>query len=208
MSSKNKRARVRCQCGKTEIAFRNYQSVYRLECACFSCRQRHEWQYVHGSPIGEYNAPVNITYLSNAVTSIVGEGHLRTYKLREKTDTTWLATACCHSVMALSNSVAYRGNIVGIPGDIVDCDEVPCRARIQTQAWAPNINALPPFKGQGPIVTGRHIIPMLWWLISTGFIFKMYTKPDREDGDRSIEEIMGSSPIILGIKEYEHITSP
>ncbi len=133
-----RRATVRCKCGKTCIYVRDYAVKFRLECGCFSCRQRHEWSHAMQCPsVTKYDAPCDLTWLDNAVTSVDAPELLQTRVLRDGSDTRWLAATCCHSVMAISNP-NYKGNVFAVARACANIDVVDMqpKARIQTAAWS------------------------------------------------------------------------
>ena len=206
------------KCGKVSIEFRNLSSRARLECACFSCRQRQEWSTANGCPgVQKYAAPADLTWLDNAVTSVEGEELLCTRVLRAGSDTRWLASTCCHSVLVVSNPL-YKGNIVAVTratSTLVCDDTTPPRARIQTKEWsARKVGAgyddetkMPHYSGSGPTLDGRSVVGLLWNLKSVGFLDAMSVKPHREEGDRTIEAIMAATgaAVAVGVAENMHV---
>lgn len=212
------RATVSCKCEKVTFEFRNYSTRTRLECACFSCRQRQEYAVVNKCPgTVEYAAPSDLTWLDNAVTSIEGEEHLRTHILRDGSTTRWLTSTCCHSVLIISNPL-YKGNVVAVPRSTsnLHCHDVtPPIARIQTREWSArkvgpgyaDESKMPPFSGEGPVLDGRSTVGLLWGLWNSGFLGAMGVTPHREEGDRTIEDIMDASGDVINLKipEYTHL---
>jgi hypothetical protein len=134
----DKRASVTCKCGKAALYVRDYAAKYRIECACFSCRQRQEWANAMQCPgVSEYDAPSDLTWLDNAICKVDGAELLQTRVLRDGSDTRWLASTCCNSVVAVSNPL-YKGNVFAVGRSCVDLDidDMQPQARIQTGAWS------------------------------------------------------------------------
>jgi hypothetical protein len=188
----------------------------RIECACFSCRQRQEWSVAEGCPgVEAYASPTDLTFLDNAVTAVEGEEHLRTHILRAGGTTRWLAATCCGSILVVSNPL-YKGNLVAIPRatSTLQCHEAMLPlVRVQTNGWSarrvgdgyPDETQMPAF--EGPVVDGRSVVKMLWRVWTVGFLAAMGVVPHREDGDRTVEGIMGDTGDVvdLNIPENTHV---
>ena len=214
----NTRAEVHCKCGAVQLCFRNYDTRMRLECSCFSCRQRHEWSVAQNCPgVKPYTSPTDLTWLDNAETSVKGEDTLRTHILRDGSDTRWLTCIDCSSVLVISNPL-YKGNIVAVPRATatLQCHDtmMPC-ARIQTREWSKrkvgegylDETEMPPWSHEGPVLDGRSTMKMIWNLYWNGFLKAMGVAPHREEGDRTVESLMEASGDVvnLQIPEYVHV---
>jgi len=217
------RATLECKCGKAKISFRNYSSRMRIECACFSCRQRQEWSHAHNDGVEEYQAPSDLTWLDNAITDVRGREHLVCNILRAGSDSRWLATTCCQSVLCVTNPL-YRGNVIAAVRNACNlkCHEaMPAQVRIQTREWAhrkvgdgytteENMQSRFPFAGGvEKVFDGRSMVSMLWGLYKCSFLQVMGTTPYRGAADTTIEGLIGElGPVVdLGVKEYTHITA-
>ena len=95
---------------------------------------------------------------------------------------------------------------------------MPC-ARIQTCEWRKRkvgegypdekqLEEVSPWDlKQGPVLDGRSVVRLLWNLWQVGWFSAMGVTPHREDGDRTVEEIMIATGEVvnLNINEYVHV---
>ena len=215
------RATLACKCGKAKISLRNYSSRMRIQCACFSCRQRHEWSHAHKcNGVEEYNLPCDLTWLDNAVTDVTGMEHLVCNILRAGSDTRWVATTCCKSVLCVTNPL-YKGNVIAAVRSACNltCHEaMEAQVRIQTREWVKRKvgdgyqteEDIPAFAGgEDKVFDGRSLVAILWGLYRNNFFKALSTTPYREDRDQTVESLIeGLGPVVnLGVNEYTHITA-
>jgi hypothetical protein len=151
---------------------------------------------------------MDLTWLDNAVTAVEGEEHLRTHILRAGSVTRWLATTCCHSVLVMSHP-KYNGNVVAVPRVTctLKCDDTTLPVvRIQTREWSarkvgegyPDESNMPKFTGQGqaPSLDGRSFTSVVWQLWRRNFLKALGVAPHREEGDRTIEQLMAGDDFV------------
>jgi hypothetical protein len=215
-----KRAKLQCSCGKTELQFRNSQPLFKIQCCCFDCRQRWEWSRSKGCPLEKYSRPGEGVYVGNAISAVKNEDALVPYMLRKNADVTFLTAECCFSIM-LAVHPFYLGNVCGISGEggcTLEAGDVPCKIRIQIQDWEKSkvgdhgASSLPPWTGDGVECKGAKFsfdyLRMLYHLVLCGLPLVFLTKPWREPGDITAQELVGRRPVkVLGIKEYCHVHS-
>lgn len=219
-----KRAVVKCKCGQTGLSFRNSEPVLRVECCCFDCRQRWDWQRARGAHLQPYATPIQALYMHNAITHVEGEHLLGAWQLRDSgpagriqthIHVTALSCESCKTILAVTHPV-YFGNVVAISPDRerTTCAEIPCSARINTKDWDEEVVgrekwiSLPEYSGGGPTIDGRNLLSTTYKLMfETGMPLAVLGKPLRLAGDRTLEDVIAKAGKIqiVGVKEYAHL---
>eukprot|EP00121_Abeoforma_whisleri_P015391 Awhi_evm1s14184 len=153
-SDKDKRASCSCTCGASRIEFRNPNVLHRLECCCFSCRQRLNYTNGLKQNGSTDNGPLDVIMMDNVITAIDGIENLRPVKLRDSGNCTSIMTKCCSSMLTTTTPV-YLGNVVAValnPGICtMKCNMIEPKGRLNTSGWESDAGALKEYEGTGPV---------------------------------------------------------
>jgi len=202
-------AKVTCKCGKVEVNIRG-NTRYTLECCCCDCLQKIEWAISKGCPIDKafLKSGFKLSYFGNAIVSIKGEELLKTYMLRsveEKGASIFSVAECCSSIMMIDHPAAYGGASFMILHAGCNLTSIPMasQARIQSMDRHPSKDPettswpLPDYTGEGGTCS-------LISLMNT-FMNTIQAPPRREAGDKTVQEVQGKTPTVLGLMNYAHV---
>lgn len=148
---------VSCHCGKASIVFSNPKPRFSIECCCFDCIQKLEWCFAQRNVPNPTRAPPTLCYVDNDIVSVTGEQNMNPYILRSNGRSTFIATSCCHSILAVDHP-AYRGNTVMVFKE--GCSQSlnftePKTGRIYVKDWDTVRYPLLPFEGTTLYYDGR-----------------------------------------------------
>ena len=154
-------------------------------------------------------------YFENAIAHVDNEHLIKTYKLREGCNSTFLVAECCKTVLMIDHEF-YRKNVFAVHlsfANVFAKDMIPS-ARIFTADWDkekdPDAPEMPPYTGDGPVIRTMEEIFAFIESADGAYLKKKFAKcyeappTNRRAGDKTIQDLM-KEPIILGLKEFEHI---
>ena len=156
--------------------------------------------------------PTHNVVFGDSFTEVIGKEHMKMYKVRQDSQTTFFQADCCKSLMFMDHP-AYGLNETGISintahfkSPVFELRPEDMMCRWWTQSWDkdkdPEAYELPPFEGYGPQfkTTELRICGPKTRAICT-FLHRRKLVPIKEKGDFSIQDLIKEfgEPTILNL---------